>query len=849
MTILKKMRSLLGRYGNQLQDRHVNIRSVFQGYKKILDDNNHALKIINDMSEKMSGGYLFDIAYIREAYSELATAMRDCLADFNRLTEGQYPQLEPVFNNIDSHIRELLNPQTKTARRRLISFDNILPESAKEVGGKNYHLSQVKNALGLAVPEGFVLTVHAYDDFIRYNHLDESITGLEDHEYDPGMLAEVRNRIMEGGFGSSLKSEVGEALGRLREECEGACHLAVRSSGEEEDEVFSFAGQFETVLNVFPDVDSVLDAYRRVIASLFSEEAIAYQLNLNYSPAGMRMAVGVIVMVDAVASGVVYTVNPMDKNQQSMLINSAWGLGTSVVDNLTEADTFIIRKKPPFETEEVRLGKKDTMMVMAAAGGLEKREVPADRQRLPSLNAEQLAELSRQALKIENFYHKPQDIEWALDRSGRVVILQSRHLRIQEPAGEDTTETVDAQPPGEHPVLMLDQGIVVYPGAVGGRAFIVDESAALADFPWGAILVARNDSPQFVRVMPYATAIITDSGNATSHMASVSREFRVPTVVNTGNATDVIKHGEDITLKADEDGGMVVYQGMDKEIIGRHHDSFIKLEELFEFRRKKYIMKFITPLNLVNPFTDEFVPERCRTIHDILRFIHEKSMQKLIDSSRFAGRQASLKRLDIPLLEDIHVIDIGGGLKPGTDKMVSMGQVKSAPLRAVIAGMAYPGAWRQNVGNVSLSDLMTASMRTGDIMGSVQVNLAVISRRYLNLAVRFGYHFTIVDAFVDTNPLNNHIYFRFLGGAAAVTKRVRRVHMLEIILRHFGFVTEINGDLITGVVTNVSEAEALRILDQVGRLMAYTRQLDAPLTSEAVADEYARRFINGDYTM
>ena len=718
MAILKKMRSLLGRYGSQLQVRHVNIQSVFQGYKKILDDNDRALKIINDMSEKMSGGYLFDIAYMREAYSELATAMRVSLADFNRLTDGQYPQLEPVFNSIDLHIRELLNPQAKRAQRRLISFDDILPEAAKAVGGKNYHLSQVKNAVGLAVPDGFVLTVHAYDDFIRHNHLDQDLAELEEHEYEPGMLAELRARVMAGGFPDSLKREVEEALGRLRQECEGACSLAVRSSGEEEDEVFSFAGQFETVLNVSPDVDAVLDAYRRVVASLFSEDAIAYQLNLNYSPAAMRMAVGVIAMVDAVASGVAYTVNPMGKDRQSMLINSAWGLGTSVVDNLTEADTFRVKKTPPFQPEEIRLGKKDTMAVMAAAGGLEEREVSADRQRAPSLNEEQLAELSRQAMKIENFYHEPQDIEWALDRNGRVVILQSRLLRIQEPAGGETTKTVDAQPAGEHPVLMHDQGIVVYPGVVGGRAFMVDETLTLDDFPWGAILVARNDSPQFVRVMPYAAAIITDSGNATSHMASVSREFRVPTVVNTGNATDVIKHGEDITLKADEDGGMVVYQGMDKEIIGRHHDSFIKLEELFEFRRKKYIMKFIAPLNLVNPFTDDFLPERCRTVHDILRFMHEKSMQKLIDSSRYADRRASLKQLDISLMEDIHVIDIGDGLKPDTEKKVSMEQVNSAPLRAVLEGMTHPGAWRQSVGNVSLSDLMTASMRTGDIQRS-----------------------------------------------------------------------------------------------------------------------------------
>lgn len=850
MTSLKKIWSLVGRRGSALHHEQEDIRDVFFGYKRILDDNGRALEIINDISEKTSGDYLFDIAYIREAYSDLVGAMRISLNDFNQLTDDKYPQLGQVFNRIDALIRDLIDPRAKKAQSLVIFLEDVTIEAAREVGGKSFHLSQLKNTLGLRVPEGFAITAFAYEQFIKHNRLDKIIAALENGEPEPEAVADLRQRILSAGFPQTLKKEVERALDVLRERCGDICTLAVRSSAEEEDDIFSFAGQFETMLNVPPDVDAVLDAYRKVVASLFSEKAMAYQLSLNYRPATMSMAVGVMTMVDALSSGVAYTIHPLGRDQHALLINSAWGLGTTVVDDLTDADTFVVSKSPPFELEESQIGSKKIMAAMTPGEGIEQLETPPEKQREPSLTEEALATLSRQAIEIENFYKSPQDIEWAVDHAGNVVILQSRPLRVGEPGVEQVSETASAAAAGEHPIIMSDQGTVVHPGVVGGMVFMADDfKSRLTDFPRGAILVARNDSPQFVRVMPYAAAIITDSGNATSHMASISREFRVPTVVNTGNATALLEPGKVITLKADDEGGMALYQGMARDIIDRRHDSFIRLEELFEYRRQKYILKFIAPLNLVNPFTDDFVPERCRTFHDILRFIHEKSMWQLIDTSRNADRRSSLKRLQTSLLEDIHVIDIGGGLEPGSGKEIDLEQVNSLPLRAVIEGMEHPGAWRKDVVPLGLSDLLTASMRTGEVLESVDINLAVISHRYMNLAVRFGYHFTVVDSFVSEDSAKNHVYFRFMGGAAAMQKRVRRVHMLEIILQHLGFITDTKGDLITGVVSNISRDEALRIIDQSGRLMAYTRQMDAPLVSDAVAEIYAQRFIEGDYSV
>jgi len=269
-TLMQKMRSLVGRYAGQRDAGSVDVRVAFTTYKKILDDNDRALEIITDMGEKMSGGYLFDIIYIRKAYTDLAAGMRVSLEDFHQLTERHYPQLDDVFNRIDSHILALISGTAKPAERLTVGFDDITPEMAREVGGKNYHLSALRNRLGLEVPEGFALTAFAYEEFVRHNHLGEIIAVLVDDGDDSGRRRELRRKIMNGDLPPALEEALAFALKQLRNRCGKDCFLAVRSSAEEEDDVFSFAGQFETVLNVpAADFKAVRDAYREVLRASF----------------------------------------------------------------------------------------------------------------------------------------------------------------------------------------------------------------------------------------------------------------------------------------------------------------------------------------------------------------------------------------------------------------------------------------------------------------------------------------------------------------------------------------------------------------------------------------------------
>ncbi|HTR44204.1 MAG TPA: PEP-utilizing enzyme, partial [Thermodesulfovibrionales bacterium] len=419
---------------------------------------------------------------------------------------------------------------------------------------------------------------------------------------------------------------------------------------------------------------------------------------------------------------------------------------------------------------------------------------------------------------------------------------QARLLKVQTPriAAERTAI------PSGHPVLLKDKGHVVQKGVVSGKVYLLKTPDEIDGLPSGAVLVAKNDSPQFVSAMPRLAAIITDTGSPASHMASICREFRIPAVVNTRDATQVFRQGQEITLVAEEEGRFTVYDGVVEGTGGTTDDALPGVEGLHEFRRKKYLMRYIAPLHLINPFTDDFTPERCGTIHDILRFMHEKSVQELISASVRASSRGTLKKLVLPVPAGIHVVDIGGGLDAESSESVTLSQVRCEPLRAVAEGMAHPGLWRSEAVALGAKDFMTSMMRMEDITtdggSSASRNVAVISGEYLNLTVRFGYHFCMLDCYCSERAANNHVYFRFAGGATDITKRSRRIQLIAEIMKEHGFISVSKGDLITARLSGLEKGEVLRILDMTGRLIAYTRQLDAVLNADGDIERYRKEF-------
>ena len=393
--------------------------------------------------------------------------------------------------------------------------------------------------------------------------------------------------------------------------------------------------------------------------------------------------------------------------------------------------------------------------------------------------------------------------------------------------------------------------MIAYRGVGAGRVWLADDIENLGRFPSGAVLVSHFALPILARAIPRASAVITDMGSPTGHMATVAREFRVPTIVDTGTATEILRQGQEVTVDAERN---VVYGGRINELL--HHQLLERasFEMTYEFQLLRRLLKRIAPLTLVDPDDSDFTPKGCRTFHDVMRFIHEKSIQSLVQVAENPGALLSRggKRLKAQLPLNLILIDIGGGLEDGAGKAgwVAPEQITSAPMKALWAGMGSPDAWSTEPISADFKGLMSSLTRTqaAAVSGHAYtgLNVAVLGAQYLNLTLRVGYHFTVVDASVGPQSEKNSIFFRFIGGATDISRRSRRAALLISILEKFGFKVEGKGDLVIARASNFTPEQTEKHLYLLGRLIGFVRQLDILMTEDAAVDVYFQKFMSAN---
>jgi pyruvate,water dikinase len=820
------------------------VEEVFGEFRAVMAAHDQALEIVADIGEKLGGEYLFDAQYLRDAYARLAARVAEMIEGFDRLVEGRHPGLGRARDLIDREVRRLLYDLTPPGGALVLPLEEMTWERSAEVGGKISKLAEVRNHLGLRVPEGFGVTTGAFDAYIRHNGIDrllQTTAAGGSAAWGPT----VHERVLQGELPAALADAVAAALAALAARHGPSARLAIRSSAVGEDGDYSFAGQFATVLNVPLEPGAVAGAYRTVLASLYTDGALTYLRHLGMDPAASRMAVGCLLMVPARASGVLYTRDPEAPGSR-LIISAAWGLGAAVVEGSAEADQLVVARDPALSLVQTRIGRKSLTTVPAEDGATRGVPTPEAERDAPALSPQQALELARQALRIESHFRRPMDVEWALDGSGRFFILQARPLRFRESGAAAGA----GAPPAAQPVARL-AGTVVQRGTAAGKVFVLRSLEDVQRVPRGALLVARHDSSEFISAMPIVAAIVTEVGSPTSHMAALCREFRLPAVVNAGPATAVLADGRDVTLVADEQGA-AIYEGLVPELL-RTAQAAAEMKDLYEFRRKRSVLTYLTTLTLVDPDAAAFTPAGCRSLHDILRFVHEKALQELLEGARRGVGGRAMVRLELPVPAGILAVDIGGGLAPAAGaSSAGPDRVASLPLRAVLAGLLRPGAWHTESIALGMGDLLGSVMRMPDLADAAacpSCNVAVVSREYLNLSIKFGYHYSVLDAIATADPRRNHVYFRFSGGATDMAKRSRRLELIALILRHFGFAVRIKGDLLVARLDGADAERTRSALDQLGRLMAYTRQLDAVLTSDERAAAYAAKFLDGDLAL
>ncbi len=444
------------------------------------------------------------------------------------------------------------------------------------VGGKNASLGEMISNLagvGVQVPGGFATTADAYREFLAADGLDERIqTMLDDLDVDDiAALSEtgpqIRGWIMQQPFPAALEAAIDDAYATLTQGLGGEASWAVRSSATAEDlPDASFAGQQETFLNV-EGLGNIKYAMREVFASLFNDRAIAYRVHQGFEHRHVALSAGVQRMVrsDLAASGVMFTLDTESGFRDAVFVTSSYGLGEMVVQGAVNPDEFYVYKpalaagRPAVLRRTV--GTKAIRMVYADKGSaspVRTEDVPeADRLRF-SITDEEVMELARQAVLIEQHYGRPMDIEWAKDGlDGKLYVVQARPETVQSRSGQ-VMERYTLKDKGE----VLASGRSIGNRIGSGIARVVTSIADMDRVRPGDVLIADMTDPDWEPIMKRAAAIVTNRGGRTCHAAIIARELGVPAVVGCTDATDTIHEGQAVTVScADGDTGFI-YAGL-----------------------------------------------------------------------------------------------------------------------------------------------------------------------------------------------------------------------------------------------------------------------------------------------
>jgi len=829
------------------------LKTIFANFRQLLEHNNRVLELIADMGDKLSGDYLFDKQYIHAICRELDEEVYKVIYNLNLISHKKYLKLFDLFEKIKISIKAELDSKSFIPKGDyIIAFEEITTDIVDKVGGKMATLGELKNRLGMRVPEGFAFSTSAYKRFMEYNHLDTMLEKLSDKissqsQKDVDEASDtIKGLILKGKMPPDLKKDLKKHLSALKKKNKQELKFAVRSSALEEDGEVSFAGQYESILNV-PQAE-LLSAYKKVLASFFSSRVIAYREEQKNLPKPNAMAVGCMVMVPAVSSGVLYTLNPSTPQKDAIVVSASWGLGKMVVEGEGVVDQCELSKEAPYKVAFKKIAKKDKMYESAPQGDIRLIDVPEEKQVIPCVIDDDLARLAEEAIKIENYMKCFQDIEWSLDDQRKIFILQARPLHIllakksQRPA--ELTEAVK-----KYRVLIHGKGVVACRGIGAGKVFSIDNEKELNNFPPGAILLLRHTSPRMSKLLSRASAVVTDVGATTGHFATIAREFRVPAIVDIGHATQILKPGMEITVDAEEN---IIYEGIVKELLKFQLFEQSSYEDSPEFRLLRRILKKIAPLHLTDHQTKEFSPSQCTTYHDIIRFAHEMAIREISEgiSSNQEEKTYAGKQLKLPIPLDLLLIDIGDGLSPDIQgTFIEPMKILCSPLRILVETLIIPGVWQSEPVDMDLRGFMSSFTRTIplDIPGSTKIdyNLAIISKDYLNLSLRLGYHFNMVDCYLSDNRNDNYIYFRFLGGVTEITRRSRRAKLISFILEKSDFTVESKGDLVIARTKKMGRQEMEESLRIIGRLIGFTRQLDVLLRTDDSIEKYVDLFFGG----
>jgi pyruvate,water dikinase len=828
---------------NRRQERDAENRKKFlaksENFRLLLTANSKALETMAEMQESLNSGDISGVSQVRAQSLTTAAAVRQMIERICLMAPGKYDDLRDAFNEIVQKMDHAM--RVKVVRHggpMILHMNEIREDSRFETGTKMAMLGEIRAALGLRVPEGFTITASAFHRFMEYSGLSDEIGRLIQIHGVRGLeeLNELEESIKHAIDIASLPPELKKAM---RDACElmGNHPLAVRSSALNEDsEWASYAGQFVSKLGVPPH--QLSEAYREVLASLYSPTAMTYTLNRGLREDELIMSVGCLEMVRAVAGGVVYSRLPMSNGDRKVVVSAVPGLPCSVVDGSTLADTWAVDRETMTILER-EIVEKRIRNTLRSDGSVYREKIDGQAALAPAVSDDVVVRLARSAVSIEEYFKTPQDIEWALNENGRIVILQCRPLSICETATISPSAN-DA----DRLYIMLSGCIPASPGVASGYVFKVEGNEDMLRFPDGAVLLARNAKPQLSALLPQASALITEYGSAAGHLANVAREFGVPALIGAPGAMERLAGVSIVTVNGSTG---TVYLGRRAGQLNGAYASKGPRRQTEVSRVMRKVLDFVAPLTLTDPESDEFTPQNCRTLHDITRFCHEKGVNEMFaDSAKPTG---NARRLMSERALQYWLVDIGGGTGGADDdKTVSVDDVRSNVMRALWHGMTavdWEGPPSIDLGgfmSVLTSAAQNPALSPGAANAMGERNYFIVGRNYCNLQSRFGFHYCTIEGFAGDDPNENYALFQFKGGGADMVRRNTRAWLVADILERHGFIVEVKDDALFSRLEGVSRQAVEQAMTMLGYLLIHTRQIDMNMADPEAVHRYRMKF-------
>lgn len=798
----------------------------FRHFRALLTANNNALELMATAEERLESGRPFGMAFVRGEMTALTVNVYKMVQALHALTEGGYQALDRRLAEISARIEAILARQPQVAQAPwVLPLARITREDIDRVGAKMAHLGELRNRLGLKVPDGFAITAWAAKQFLDYSDLQTEIArrlqslDIDDLESLYAISAAIQDLIRAAPLPEALEAAIAAAVADLASRTGRTdLVLALRSSALGEDSRHdSFAGLYRTRLRVTPA--EVVQAYRDVVASKYQSRAIVYRQQRGYRHQDVLMAVGCQEMVEAVASGVLFTRPPDSLDGGELVIHAARGLGEQIVDGLADYDRYRVQRENPHAVHIDRL---------------------AEPMRGPCLDNAQIVALTRIGLRVEAHFGLAQDIEWALDAQGELYLLQARPLeRVADAAAPPT------QDPGA-PAPLLAGGVTASPGAAAGPVHKVTCPVEAMAFPKGGVLVVENPLPEWAVLIGRAAAVLSETGQAASHLATVAREFRVPALFGLDAAMQRLQEGEIVTVSAST---RQVFAGRVEVLLAAAPPPPNLMRGSPVYTLLKEALAHVTPLHLTDPDSPYFKAAHCRTLHDITRFCHEKAVQAMFEFGRRHGvRDKTAKRLvvgDAPT--QWWVLDLKDGFAPTVERAaeyICLEDIVSVPMRALWTGMtAIPWAGPPPVSLRGLGAIIAQSAMNPQIEATARSSLGernyfLVSKKFCNLSVRLGYHFAFVEANLSELLTESYVCFRFQGGAADEHRRRLRVYLLGQVLRELGFRVSIKADALAARIERRPIPYLEERLTLLGYLIIHTRQVDIVMDAADSRERY-----------